>query len=125
MQGFFMDIETAQNLVEEATLSFTLGDAKAALESLNEVIENRKNFFPAWHAKCEILYSMGDFHEALIAALEGHQLEPEDVHINTSLSRIYMRIGEKKTAEKYGAEARRLGWRETLKGDTEQSQETV
>jgi hypothetical protein len=35
--------------------------------------------------------------------------------INTSLSRIWMERGDKATAEKFGARAKVLGWKEELK----------
>jgi hypothetical protein len=37
------------------------------------------------------------------------------VHIHTSLSRIWMELGNKDEAEKHGARARVLGWREQLR----------
>ena len=55
------------------------------------------------------------FDEALIAANEAHALRPDDLFINTTLSRIWMEKGDKATAEKFGARAKVLGWKDQLK----------
>jgi Flp pilus assembly protein TadD len=53
--------------------------------------------------------------QALAAGLKARELNPNDIHINTSLSRIYMEMGDKPQAEHFGAQARMLGWKEDLK----------
>lgn len=110
-----MTATQAQTLVEEATLAFTLGESEEALSILQKVLDTHPENFAALHARAEILFAEGDFARALEAAKAAVQQNPEDIHIHTSLSRIYMRLGEIQTAEKHGAEARRLGWKETLK----------
>jgi tetratricopeptide (TPR) repeat protein len=104
-----------QTLVEEATLDFTLGDLTAALGKIHDALIADINFFPGYHALSEIYFSTGDLPMALAAATKAHKLRPDDVHINTSLSRIYMELGEKEQAEHYGAQARMLGWKAELK----------
>ena len=72
----------------------------------------------AYHAKgfreagAEIV-ALADLNAA--AAEKAAALEPEDIHIHTSLSRIWMERGDKTRAESHGAKARMLGWKEQLK----------
>jgi tetratricopeptide (TPR) repeat protein len=104
-----------QTLVEEAVLDFTLGDVPGALLKLNDALEEDASFFPAHHSLAEIYFSTRDLPKALAAALRARELCPNDIHINTSLSRIYMEMGDKPQAEHYGAQARMLGWKDELK----------
>ena len=101
-------------MVEEATLDYTLGDNTSALTKLNQVVENDPECFEAWHALTEVYFSVRDLERALEAAEKAYGLRPKDVHINTSLSRIWMEKGNKATAEKFGAQARLLGWKTEL-----------
>ena len=52
------------------------------------------------------------------AADRAHALQPADLFINTTLSRIWMEKGDKATAEKYGAQAKILSWKDQLKNPT-------
>lgn len=112
-------MEDVTTLVEDATLDFALGENDAALEKLREALRRHPESFEAWHALTEIYFSMRRLEEALEAGEKARALNPEDIHIHTSLSRIHMERGDKATAEKHGAEARRLGWKEELKRDQE------
>ncbi len=49
------------------------------------------------------------------AADHAHAIQPDDLLINTSLSRIWMEKGDKPKAEHYGAQAKIAGWKEQLK----------
>jgi hypothetical protein len=51
---------------------------------------------------------------ALASAERAHALRPDDLFINTTLSRIWMERGDKATAEKFGARAKILGWKDQL-----------
>jgi tetratricopeptide (TPR) repeat protein len=104
-----------QELVEEAVLDFTLGDVLAALEKITQALTADAAYFPAYHARAEIYFSTRDLPQALAAGLKARELNPNDIHINTSLSRIYMEMGDKPQAEHFGAQARMLGWKEDLK----------
>jgi len=105
-------------LVEDATFDFTLGDNDEALRKLQLATEQSPQCFEAWHAMTEVYYSLEDYDKALDAASKAFEIRPSDAHINTSLSRIWMRKGDKQMAEHFGAKARTLGWKEELK-DTE------
>ncbi len=104
-----------QTLVEEAVLDFTLGDLQSAIRKIKDALAADAEFFPAHHALAEIYFSSRDLPQALAAALKARELRPDDIHINTSLSRIYMEMGDKPQAEHFGAQARMLGWKEDLK----------
>ena len=73
----------------------------------------------AYHALAEILWSEKDFQSALEAAEKAHAIDDKDLHINTTLSRIWVQIGDQKKAEHYNAQARMLGWKEQLKDPPE------
>ncbi|WP_309382311.1 tetratricopeptide repeat protein [Cerasicoccus frondis] len=102
------------NLVEDATFDYTMGDNEAALAKLREAVELDRDSFDAWHAMTEVYFSMREFHEALKAAEQAFRVNNGDIHINTSLSRIHMELGDKPTAEHFGAQARMLGWKQQL-----------
>jgi tetratricopeptide (TPR) repeat protein len=104
-----------QTLVEEAVLDFTLGEIPTALQKIHQALQVDTEFFPAYHALAEIYFSTRDFPMALASAIRARNLCPDDIHINTSLSRIYMEMGDKPQAEHFGAQARMLGWKEDLK----------
>ncbi len=118
-----MSEQAHQELIEEATLDFSLGDSEAALKKLGQVVEANPANFDAWHAITEVRYAEKQYPQALEAAEKAHTLRPDDLHINTSLSRIHMQLGNIPTAEKFGAQARMLGWKEELKDDGEADDE--
>jgi len=109
-----MNNHDVQSLVEDATLDFTLGDNEEAIKKLEQAININSQSFEAWHALAEVFFSKKNFDRALQAAEKAYALIPEDIHINTSLSRIWMELGDKTTAEKYGAQARMLNWKDEL-----------
>jgi predicted Zn-dependent protease len=104
-----------QNLIEDATFDYTMGDHDSALKKLMQATTTQPGAFEAWHALAEINFSLRRFDDALLAADKAHGLRPEDLFINTTLSRIWMEKGDKATAEKYGAQAKILSWKDQLK----------
>lgn len=108
-------ILNAQELVDEATFDFTMGDPEGALAKLDKAIAMDAACFAAWHAMAEIQFDQGDYPAALEAGQIAVGLREADVHIHTTLSRIWMELGDKEQAEKHGARARVLGWKEQLK----------
>lgn len=112
-----------QSVVEDATLDFTLGEIESALDKIHSVLAQDPNHFSALHALTEILYSEKDFEGAKAAAEKAAELEPEDVYIQTSLSRIWLELGSKEKAEHHGAQARLLGWKKELKDQKTKSDE--
>ncbi len=110
-----MTPEDLQTLIDDATFDYTMGETDAALAKLAQATTAMPDSFAAWHALSEILFSLRRFDDALAAANRGHALRPDDLFINTTLSRIWMEKGDKATAEKYGAQAKVLGWKDQLK----------
>jgi cytochrome c-type biogenesis protein CcmH/NrfG len=104
-----------QTLIEDATFDYTMGDTEAAIEKLNRAITLAPQSFEGWHALAEIQFSLRRFDDALHAAEKAHALRGDDLFINTTLSRIWMEKGDKATAEKYGAQAKILSWKDQLK----------
>jgi len=104
-----------QSLIDDATFDYTMGDHESALAKLERATFADPAAFAAWHALAEINFSLRRFDAALAAADHAHALDPTDLFINTTLSRIWMERGDKATAEKYGAQAKILSWKDQLK----------
>ena len=113
-----MTPQEIQALIEDATFDYTMGDNEAALTKLSRATTAAPASFEAWHARAEITFSLQRFDDALVAAEKAHALRPDDLFINTTLSRIWMEKGDKATAEKYGAQAKILGWKDQLRNPT-------
>lgn len=110
-----MDDAQLKELIEDATFDFTLGENDEALAKLRNAAEQRPDAFEAWHALAEVCFGLRQFDEALVAAEKAHAIRPDDLFINTTLSRVWMEKGDKAQAEKFGAQAKILSWKEQLK----------
>ena len=110
-----MTPDDLQTLIEDATFDFTMGDHPDAIAKLDQATLAAPESFAAWHALSEIHLSLKQLDQALIAAERGYALQPNDLFINTTLSRIWVGKGDKEAAEKYGAQAKMLSWKEELK----------
>lgn len=108
-----------QNLVDDATFDFTMGDHSAALKKLRRAVDQAPDAFAAWHALAEINFQLRRLDEALQAAEHALAISPDDLFVNTTLSRIWMEKGDKATAEKFGAKAKVLSWKDQLKNPGE------
>jgi len=113
------DNTSLQDQIDDATFDFTIGDSKAALSKLTALSAAHPNSFETWHALTEVYFSEGRYDDALSAGDQAHTLNPNDIHINTSLSRIWVERGDKDKAEYYGAQARMLGWKDELQSPPE------
>lgn len=109
-----MDGRDYEDLVSEATLQFTLGNHDGALALLDEAEKLDTSASAAWHARAEILLDLQRLDEALAAAERGAGLSPDDVYLQTTLSRIWVARGDKDRAEHHGAQARILSWKAQL-----------
>ena len=98
----------------EAAESLTQAGA-TALSARRAGRETHPESFGVLHALTEIYFSEGDYDAALQTGERALELCPSDIHINTSLSRIWVARGDKSKAEHFGAQARMLGWKDELK----------
>ena len=110
-----MTADELQNLIEDATADYALGDSDAALAKLQQATAAAPESFEAWHALAEINFSARHLDAALAAGDRAHALRPSDLFINTTLSRIWMERGDKARAEHFGAQAKIAGWKDQLK----------
>ncbi len=108
-----------QDQINDATFDFTMGDDESAINKLIAITESHPESFEAWHALTETYYSKKSFQAALKAAEKAHSIRANDIHINTSLSRIWIQLGDKQKAEHFGAQARMSGWKDALKSPSE------
>jgi predicted Zn-dependent protease len=110
-----MSDTSLQDQIDDATFDFTLGEAESAISKLYKLSEQYRESFGVWLALTEVYFAEGHLDAALKAAERAHALCPNDIHINTSLSRIWVERGDKERAEHFGAQARMLGWKDELK----------
>jgi len=110
-----MTTDELQTLIEDATADFTLGETDAALAKLARATAAVPASFEAWHALAEVNFSLRRLDAALAAADRAHALQPGDLFINTTLSRIWMERGDKARAEHFGAQAKIGSWKDQLK----------
>jgi predicted Zn-dependent protease len=110
-----MTADEVQTLIEDATADFALGDTDAALAKLDRATTAVPGSFEAWHALAEVNFSLRRLDAALAAAERAHALQPADLFINTTLSRIWMERGDKARAEHFGAQAKIGSWKDQLK----------
>jgi len=110
-----MTDDELQTLIEDATADFSLGETDTALAKLARATDAAPASFEAWHALAEINFSVRHLDAALAAAERAHALQPADLFINTTLSRIWMERGDKARAEHFGAQAKIQSWKEQLK----------
>ena len=110
-----MTDDALQHLIEEATFDYTMGDNDAALAKLARATAAAPDSFAAWHAAAEVNFGLRRFDAALAAAEQAHRLRPDDLFINTTLSRVWMEKGDKAKAEHFGAQAKIAGWKEQLR----------
>jgi Flp pilus assembly protein TadD len=102
-------------LAEAAAFDFAVGDETGALTKLATAVATDPGCFEAWLAKGEVHFALRQLAEALAAAERAAELRPKDIHVHTSLSRIWMELGDKTKAEHHGAQARILGWGDQIK----------
>lgn len=110
-----MNEDDLQALIDDATYDHAMGDTDAALAKLARATEASPTSFAAWHALAEVNFQLRHLDAALAAAEKAHALREDDLFINTTLSRIWMEKGDKPMAEKFGAQAKILGWKDQLK----------
>lgn len=114
-----MDTEAIRQLIDDATFEFTMGEHTTALKKLGEALAMEPDNFDALLAKAEVHFDLRELDAALDAGNRALQVNSEDVHLHTSLSRIWMEKGDKAQAEHHGAKARMLGWKNELQSKSD------
>ncbi len=94
-----------------------MGDSDTAISKLKQALELDGRYFDAWLALAEVHFSGKSLDEALEAAEKAHEIKPDDLHINTSLSRIWVEHGDVEKAEHFAAQVRLISWKKELRGD--------
>ncbi|KAF0093695.1 MAG: hypothetical protein E1N59_2683 [Puniceicoccaceae bacterium 5H] len=107
-------------LIDEATFDYTMGDHAAALQKLEQALQQDPHNFDAWLAKAEVHFDQRELDAALEAAQKALAIDGDQAHIHTTLSRIYMERGDKQQAEHHGAQARIKGWKAELSGEQDE-----
>lgn len=110
-----MTPDELQAAIDDATFDHATGASDSAAAKLSRLTVAAPESFEAWHALAEVCFSLRRLDEALAAGQQAHALQPADLFINTTLSRIWMERGDKAQAEHYGAQAKIAGWKEQLK----------
>ena len=110
-----MNEEQIREKVEAATLDFSLGEDDLAAEKLQQLLAEAPDSYDGWLALTEVQLARRDLEAALEAAEKALALDPKDIHVHTSLSRIWVELGDKDKAEHHGAQARMLGWKDELR----------
>ena len=115
-----MNADELQSLIDDGTFDYANGDTASALDKLNRATALAPDSFAAWHALAEVNFSIRQLDPALTAAERAHALRPDDLFINTTLSRIWMERGNKARAEHFGAQAKISSWRGELQDPEQQ-----
>ena len=103
-----------QDRYDDAMFDFTRGDCEAAITKLRAILEEDPAFFDAQLSLGGAYYAKGDFNAAIEEGKKAEQLKPHDQLVHTSLSRAYMKSGDKKTAEHHQLQSRIASWKENM-----------
>lgn len=100
-----------QDRYDEAMYDFAMGETDAAIEKLQGILAEDPSYFDALLALGGAYFAKGDFQRAIEEGHRAEKMRPHEQLVHTNLSRAYMKIGDKKTAEHHGLQARIAGWR--------------
>ena len=100
--------EQARLMYEQALDVFAEDQEQNAVQLLYSAIEKYSHLADAYESLGVILSRMGQHEEAIRIMKQLTEIDPEEPMAHTNLSRFYMLIGDKQTAEDHMAEATRL-----------------
>ena len=109
------DMEPADELYMEGMRLFGEGKNKEAIEVFAKCLEARPNWTEAMHGLAMAHMNNGTLDDAIRIGKEILEIDKNDAFAHTSLSMFYQRKGMIEEAEKEGAKARMLSWKEELK----------
>jgi tetratricopeptide (TPR) repeat protein len=115
--------ENARQLSEDhyyAALDLVLeGHHEQAVEEYRRAVAADPKFTDALHGLSRALQDLNRFDEAIAAAKQISEIDPDDILAHTSLSILYQKKGMVPEAEAEGNKARVLGWKQQLKKGSE------
>jgi tetratricopeptide (TPR) repeat protein len=92
------------------------GHHEQAVEEYQRAVAADPEFTDALHGLSRALQDLNRFDEAIAAARQISEIDPDDILAHTSLSILYQKKGMVPEAEAEGNKARVLGWKQQLKG---------
>jgi len=91
------------------------GHHEQAVEEYRQAVAADPKFTDALHGLSRALQDLNRFDEAIAAARQISEIDPDDILAHTSLSILYQKKGMVPEAEAEGNKARVLGWKQQLK----------
>lgn len=98
----------ALSLYDQALMAFAEDQENGAIELLQSAIDKDPHLADAYESLGVILSRQGRHQEAIDIMKQLTEIVPEEPMAHTNLSRFYMLLGDKQTAEEHMAEATRL-----------------
>ena len=95
------------------------GKHDRALDEYQKSLAADPAFTEAMHGMARALQDLNRLDEAIAVAKRISEVDPDDVLAHTSLSVLYQKKGMIPEAEAEGNKARVLGWKQQLKGKTD------
>lgn len=102
---------TIEERFDDAMFEFSTGNCDGAIERLRAILAEDPGYFDAQLSLGGAYYAKGDFAAAIAEGHKAEKMKPHDQLVHTNLSRAYMKIGDKKTAEHHALQARIASWR--------------
>ena len=90
------------------------GDTSGARAKLEAILEVDPDHHEALEILAMLLSEAGDNDSAIAITKRLAELQPESIMAHANLSRFYMLMGDKDTAEEWQAKARVLGWKDEV-----------
>ena len=100
-----------QDQYDDAMFEFSLGNTNDAIEMLERILAADPSNFDAQLALGGAYHAKGDYARAIEEGHKAEKLRPHDQLAHTSLSRAYMKSGDKTKAEHHGLQSRIASWR--------------
>jgi Tfp pilus assembly protein PilF len=106
---------TTEELFEQGGNLFADGNMEEAVAAFEQAIAQDPSYADAYHGLAMCYAEKGDLDKAIKTVKQLAAIHPDDVLAHTSLSMFYQKKGMILEAEKEGAAARILTWKEQLR----------
>src|SRR5271154_5859732 len=100
-----------QEQFDDAMFEFSTGNCDGAIARLQAILAQDPDYFDAQLSLGGAYFAKGDYASAIAEGHKAETMKPHDQLVHTNLSRAYMKVGDKKTAEHHGLQARIASWR--------------